>query len=455
MTRERPRLFIECSATYYRGLNTGIQRVVRNIVKRAPQVAEDAGYDAVPVVTEFGDYWASEEFSRLKTGSAAKSSFIRLGTRIAAWLERHEKGVIERARALRLLIVYAYGISALRRLIRIGGFLILRSRFLGDRLRGRVRKVEPGEGDILLMSDAFWVYDAVAPLRKARYAPLRVITLVYDLIPITNPEFFASELVDSFGSSLPELSRRSCGFIAISDATGSVLKTYLNREVGPEAAARPIKTWYLGADLITEQDTGYDASELRPEITEHHSPEQTLLMVGTIEPRKGYDLVFKALSRLWDAGFDRHLVIVGRVGWKCEPLLEEMMQSPHYGRYLHIYNDISDAELHFLYSNVSALVFASSVEGFGLPLVEAMQQALPVIASDIPVFREIGGDYPTYFRHGDMDDLMDVLKRFADSGQTGRHPEPVSWRSWDESIAELIPLCRIISEARHRHHAEA
>jgi alpha-1,2-rhamnosyltransferase len=122
-----------------------------------------------------------------------------------------------------------------------------------------------------------------------------------------------------------------------------------------------------------------------------------------------------------------------------------MKQCRHYGRYLDVYTDVSDRELQSLYQNVAGLIFASSIEGFGLPLVEALQQGLPVIASDIPVFREIGGQYPTYFRDGDVEDLMKVLKAFPTTPK--QDLEGFHWRSWDEAIKELVPLCLAIQQA--------
>ena len=441
MNRQPPRLFIECSATYYRGLNTGIQRVVRNIVRRSPHHAQRLGLQAVPVVSRFGQFWVSEEFHRLKTGGQATSSFLRLGNRLASWLEDHEKGVIERAQRRPSLMVYAYGISGLRRIVRVGGFLVLRSRFLGQWLRGRVHRIRPRAGDILLMPDAFWAYDVITPLQRQRYQPLCVIPLIHDLIPVSHPQYFAPELVASFSVALPRLYPRSRGFVTVSNATASALRQELERAMGSQGACMPIATCHPGADLLIDEANRSSGRTIRPEITERHPPDRTFLMVGTIEPRKGYDLVYKALSRLWDRGLDHHLVIVGRVGWKCEPLLQEMSLSRHYGRSLYVYHDISDPELDYLYRHVSALIFASRVEGFGLPLVEAMQRALPVIASDIPVFREIAGDYPEYFRNGDVGDLMRVLADFRIGTPGVRRQAGIAWRTWDDAVGELVSLC--------------
>jgi alpha-1,2-rhamnosyltransferase len=116
-----------------------------------------------------------------------------------------------------------------------------------------------------------------------------------------------------------------------------------------------------------------------------------------------------------------------------------MKESPYWGQRLNVYLDVSDLELQYLYRKVAALIFSSRIEGFGLPLVEALQQGLPVIASDIPVFKEIGGEYPMYFRDGDLTDLARVLGSFP--AAVTKSIGNFHWRSWNEAIAELIPLC--------------
>ncbi len=77
--------------------------------------------------------------------------------------------------------------------------------------------------------------------------------------------------------------------------------------------------------------------------------------------------------------------------------VEQLQKHSQYGKSLFWLNDATDTELAFCYRNARALVYPSIIEGFGLPLVEALYYGCPVLASDIPVFHEIGGDHCTYF----------------------------------------------------------
>ena len=173
-------------------------------------------------------------------------------------------------------------------------------------------------------------------------------------------------------------------------------------------------------------------------------------MVSTIEPRKNHVYLVDAFEKIWADGGQVALCIVGKVGWKCADLVHRITQHPELGKRLFMFNDLSDTELERCYQQSKALVFPSFVEGFGLPLVEAMQRGLPAFASDIAVFREVGGEFLAYFDIGDPASLAHSVLAFESSGQFPAQ-KPVSdwaWPGWKESAQELV---RVISSHAHRH----
>jgi hypothetical protein len=95
-------------------------------------------------------------------------------------------------------------------------------------------------------------------------------------------------------------------------------------------------------------------------------------------------------------------------------------------------------DLDFLYREAVALVIASEVEGFGLPIVEARQRGLRVVASDIPVFRELEDPHTLYFPLGDVDALIELLFKVGDSGKQDLQDEGARWMTWRESAQELL-----------------
>ena len=112
-------------------------------------------------------------------------------------------------------------------------------------------------------------------------------------------------------------------------------------------------------------------------------------MVGTVEIRKGHGVALEAFERLWRDGVNVDLVIVGKAGWGVEHLIRRLRAHPETGSRLHWHERANDDELLLHYANANALIAASYTEGFGLPLIEAQHFGVPIIASDIPVFREV------------------------------------------------------------------
>ena len=122
------------------------------------------------------------------------------------------------------------------------------------------------------------------------------------------------------------------------------------------------------------------------------TPERYVLHVGTIEPRKNIELLL-AVWEAW-AAEDRAapaLLLCGRRGWKSDALHEAFARAAAAGWLRHP-GYVDDDTLAALYRRALAVVCPSRYEGFGLPLVEALAAGTPVVASDIPVFREVAGD---------------------------------------------------------------
>ncbi len=444
MTKTSRTIYIDCTATYYLGINTGIQRVVRNIVKRAVALSDTEGQKFVPVVSNFGHFWRSPRFNALQLASQNMSTVMHGGTKASVWLSAHEKKAIQKSKKFSPWLAYAYFISAIRRLIRYGGYALLQTPFVVGLLTGSIRRIKPKSGDFLLMPDAFWAYDVVTPLNKRRNQKLIVAPMIHDLIPVTHPQYCDKHFVKTFKRLLPQICAHSSAFVCISHSTRNSLLAFFKDHGMQREAALPTAIWYSGADIANEPDSGIEELPIRSDIQTMDFATDTFLMVGTIEPRKGYDDAFVVFTRMWDAGRTERLVIVGRVGWMCEDLVEAMTNSPYVNRHLFIYTNANDNELDFFYEHSTALIFASRAEGFGLPLVEAMQKGLDVIASDIPVFKEIGGDSARYFVTQDLDDLERTIVEFVEN-KPEQH-DALEWHDWDQATRRLLDTCSKLAD---------
>ncbi len=146
-----------------------------------------------------------------------------------------------------------------------------------------------------------------------------------------------------------------------------------------------------------------------------------------------------AFEKLWDGRADVRLVIVGRPGWLVEELIEKLRRHPQLGGLLFWLQDVSDADLDGIYGACSCLIAASEGEGFGLPLIEAAQHRLPILARDIPVFREIAGEHASFFKGRTPEALAGDVTEWLQLRAQNRHPhsEGMPWVTWAQSADRL------------------
>jgi glycosyltransferase involved in cell wall biosynthesis len=135
-----------------------------------------------------------------------------------------------------------------------------------------------------------------------------------------------------------------------------------------------------------------------------------LLYIGTIEPRKNIVNLIEAYCALPEDIRQKHsLVLAGGKGWRDEAILSTIHSYQTKGYDIIQTGYVSDDERDALYNNASGFVNASHYEGFGMPVLEAMQYNLPVAISDIPVFHEVAGDAALYFNKNNVPEITHVL----------------------------------------------
>jgi glycosyltransferase involved in cell wall biosynthesis len=124
----------------------------------------------------------------------------------------------------------------------------------------------------------------------------------------------------------------------------------------------------------------------------------TFVTLSTIEARKNHLMLLQLWSRLIDrmGGGAPRLLIIGQRGWEADRVFELLDHDEKLRGHVIELNRCSDQELAAHLASARALLFPSLAEGYGLPLIEALALGTPVIASNLPVFREIGGDIPEY-----------------------------------------------------------
>ncbi len=313
----------------------------------------------------------------------------------------------------------------------------------------------PRPSDILVILDGGWSlrdqYDQV--MSQVRAHGGIVLGIIYDLIPLNMPHLVPPAGSLDFRRWLDLLLTHCSGFICISQTVAGEVQEFLNGLIARYPTVPPVVHFHLGGspeDLIAATSRADQASK---RIKDLRKGGQTLfVMVGSLEKRKGHDHALDALDLLWAESADVVLVLVGSGTWTPSPVANRIRHHPMSGKGLHWLTGCDDAELHELYATADALLFASLAEGFGLPLVEAAQAGLPIICSDIPIFREVCGSHATFYPSGDGPALAETIRAWLRQKTEGRviSSRGMPYLTWRESAEQLLDAINRVTGSAHQ-----
>lgn len=260
---------------------------------------------------------------------------------------------------------------------------------------------------------------------------LSFVCLIHDLIPSEFPEYARPGQGRRHRRRVETAAAYADAMIVPSAATAKSLQPYLGRDGRDlRVLAAP-----FGAEMPPTAATGPAPPE-RPYF----------VCLGTIEARKNHLL----LLNLWrELAAERDepplLVLIGRRGWEIENTIDMLDRCPALRGIVSEQSARSDSEAARLLRDARALLLPSFAEGFGFPLVEALGQGIPVLASDLPVFREIGGDVPEYihpldgagWRSAVLDYSVDPSPR-----RDAQRQRLAGWRPpcWEDHFAKVEAL---------------
>ena len=217
-----------------------------------------------------------------------------------------------------------------------------------------------------------------------RGANIRPIYFVHDLIPITHPEYCREGEKTRHVSRMRTVLTTGTGVIGNSQATLDELAEFGRTNHLPSLPSVP--AWLGTTERLAP--SGFVAAPDRP----------AFVVLGTIEARKNHLMLLQIWERLiQQLGTEApRLLIIGQRGWECEQVFNLLDQSDLLRKSVVELSNCGDEALAEHLASARALLFPSLVEGYGLPLIEALRAGTPVIASDLPVFREIGEGIPDF-----------------------------------------------------------
>ncbi len=300
--------------------------------------------------------------------------------------------------------------------------------------------IDYGRGDVFLGLDLQpqVVVEQRLFYQQLRLQGVRVKFVVYDLLCVLMPQYFVVGAADHFGQWLEVVSECD-GAVCISKAVADDLSWWV-AEKRPERSRRFEINWFhLGADVQISLDSRGEPDNAGA-LLKTLSSKQAFLMVGTVEPRKGHAQVLDAFESLWHGGHDVILVIVGKKGWLVDALASRLKVHSELGLRLFWLEGVSDEYLEKIYAACAGLIAASYGEGFGLPLIEAARHGIPIIARDIPVFREVAGRYAYYFSGGNGADLANEIELWMEKKKIGNIPasSDMPFLTWAQSASQLV-----------------
>ena len=273
---------------------------------------------------------------------------------------------------------------------------------------------------------------------------LQVYFVVYDILLVERPDWAPEEAATGLKAWLEAVSQVSTGLLCISESVAHEVRAWLKQNPPVRHHLPSISSFHLGADVESSAPSQGMPSEAASVLKTLKS-RPSFLTVGTLEPRKGHRQALAAFELLWAQKIDVNLVFVGKKGWMVDDLAALINNHAELGKRLFWLDGISDEYLGHIYAASTCLLSASEGEGFGLPLIEAAKQHIPVLVRDLPVFREVAGSHAFYFEGLAPQDLADGVLQWLALHQNAKAPDSkaipiLTWRQSAALLKQQLPL---------------
>lgn len=300
-------------------------------------------------------------------------------------------------------------------------------------------------GDVFFELDAVWntSYKSSVLLPELKHYGVRIAVYVYDVLPVTYPQFTHFNTRFNYINYIGSYLQYADAIITSSQSTLDAIyeladKLELKRIPG-------FVSWH-GSDFNERKKE--EKGQIPEEVIEA-AKSRYILTVGTIEPRKNHKFLLDAFEKgLFDK--DLKLIFAGKIGWNVEELEERINNHPEKDKRFFHFTGLSDEAIDYLYSNAFLVAFPTYAEGFGLPIIESLERGTPVLATDIPVLREVGKQYCRYFKLNDIEDFTNKLEKLTSNPDEYEKLKnevktfkPSTWEEAAQKVVEALDTLRI------------
>lgn len=357
-------IYIECGPTLNSSIHSGIQRTVFSIISSLKKHNKKN-------VKIFQVEFTPNGFFFINTNNKYRQTYSRPINRIKKYISDFYPSLAEFIKPL-----YHFSLN----------FFSVPKFFLPSYSRNFKKKliIESGSNDqhILLLLDANWNNGMWKHIQNLKQDGCYVTAVLYDLIVFKHPEFFQKRTRESFKKWWLKAPNHLDSVLCISKC---VREDFINFQKNNATKFKclidssKVSHFKLGANFLKDNALIKALSFELP----------FFIMVGSIEPRKNHNFVIDAFEELWRKKYNVGLIIVGNNSWHSEVIIKRIKNHREFNNKLFLtIRDVSDRELFFLYRASKGLIMASKDEGFGLPIVEAMELNVKVLCSDIPVLEK-------------------------------------------------------------------
>jgi glycosyltransferase involved in cell wall biosynthesis len=285
-------------------------------------------------------------------------------------------------------------------------------------------------GDCILVIDSNWDYENyIEIIRKTILTnfDIKIAAFVHDIIPISHPQFVDVNTTIKLTKWVNDLLSVSELTYTNSNFTKNELLDYCKKiNITP----REVKVIRFGNNFnnIINKD-----KKNRGDI---------ILWVGSMDMRKNPECIIQAYKKVVNEGIELpDLVLVGRESRNSKHITDWITKTPEIKKNIIWLDNVDEEELDGIYDRTSLFVFTSWVEGYGLPVDEALVRGIPTIASNASAIPEVGGNAAEYFKPHDVDELAELIRKFfTDSdyknsliNKSMKHPT----HDWDKTIEQI------------------
>jgi glycosyltransferase involved in cell wall biosynthesis len=264
----------------------------------------------------------------------------------------------------------------------------------------------------------------------------KIVTTIHDISFKVHPDFIPPTDLFFLNWLIPRALKYSDKIIAVSDFTKNEIASYYPIDSEKIAVVK---------NGLDEEWKGEGREEFDlPFIREKYRlPEKFILYLGTLQPRKNIPFLLQAFSAAKEKLPDWKLVIAGnRKAYNIDTEIESALQRYKLADEVVFTGYIEEADKKAIYQLSGLVIFPSIYEGFGLPLLEAMSQKVPVLSADIPAYREVAAEGAIYYKQFDLANLKEKLynacedeKLRSDAIRLGF--ARVQFFSWEKSARDL------------------